>query len=36
LSLIKNYHFADINLFWADIQKNAIERTEAWLQLNTL
>ena len=23
LSFVKNYHFADINLFWADIQKNA-------------
>lgn len=36
LSFIKNYHFADINLFWADIQKNAIVRSEAWLKQNSL
>ena len=35
LSFVKNYHFADINLFWADIQKNAVERSEAWFQENT-
>ena len=35
LSFVKNYHFADINLFWADIQKNAVKRTEAWFQQNT-
>lgn len=35
LSFVKNYHFADINLFWADIQKNAVHRTEAWLKQNT-
>ena len=35
LSFVKNYHFADINLFWADIQKNALIRTEAWFQKNT-
>mgnify|MGYP001168970242 FL=1 len=34
LSFIKNYHFADINLFWADIQKNAVNRSEAWFQQN--
>ena len=34
LSFIKNYHFADINLFWADIQQNALERVMAWKQLN--
>lgn len=36
LSFVKNYHFADISLFWADIQKNAIQRTEAWFQQNSL
>ncbi len=35
LSFIKNYHFADINLFWADIQNNAVNRSEAWFQQNT-
>ena len=35
LSFIKNYHFADINLFWADIQKNAVKRSEAWFYQNT-
>ena len=30
LSFIKNYHFADINLFWKDIQLNAIQRLKAW------
>ncbi|MEK9612888.1 MAG: DUF3089 domain-containing protein [Flavobacteriaceae bacterium] len=34
LSFIKNYHFADINLFWVDIQQNALLRTEAWFQKN--
>ena len=32
LSLIKNYHFADINLFWKDIEQNAIARVESWYQ----
>ncbi|MBL6666767.1 MAG: DUF3089 domain-containing protein [Flavobacteriaceae bacterium] len=32
LSLIENYHFADINLFWKDIEHNAINRVEAWYQ----
>jgi hypothetical protein len=32
LSLIENYHFADINLFWKDIESNAINRVEAWYQ----
>ncbi len=36
LSFIKNYHFADINLFWADIQKNAVLRTESWFKQNNL
>lgn len=31
LSFIKNYHFADINLFWKDIQENAVLRTQSWL-----
>ncbi|MAV79941.1 MAG: hypothetical protein CBD31_04310 [Flavobacteriaceae bacterium TMED171] len=30
LSLIKNYHFADINLFWKDIEQNAIARVDSW------
>jgi len=34
LSFIKNYHFADINLFWKDIQLNAIQRLEAWNKMN--
>jgi len=34
LSFIKNYHFADVNLFWKDIQQNAILRTENWLTQN--
>ena len=34
LSLIKSYHFADINLFWKDIEKNAQVRVEAWLKKN--
>jgi len=32
LSLIQNYHFADINLFWKDIEQNAIARVNAWYQ----
>ncbi len=34
LSFIKNYHFADINLFWKDIQENAVLRTQTWLSQN--
>ena len=34
LSFIKNYHFADINLFWADIQKNAKIRVDSWIEQN--
>ncbi len=34
LSLVKNYHFADINLFWKDIEKNAVERVSAWQKNN--
>jgi len=30
LKLIKNYHFADINLFWEDIRQNAILRVNSW------
>lgn len=33
-SLIKNYHFADINLFWKDIEQNAIVRVKSWYQKN--
>ncbi len=32
LSLIKNYHFADINLFWKDIEKNAARSRKSWQQ----
>ena len=31
LSFIKNYHFADINLFWKDISLNAELRAQRWL-----
>jgi len=34
MSLISNYHFADVNLFWKDISVNAVERTEAWISSN--
>ena len=34
LSFIKNYHFADINLFWKDIEQNAVLRTQQWIKLN--
>ena len=34
LHSIKNYHIADINLFWKDIQLNAIQRLEAWNKMN--
>lgn len=36
LSFIKNYHFADINLFWGNIQQNAVERTATWLKLHNV
>ena len=32
LSFVKNYHFADINLFWKDIEKNAVDRVNAFQQ----
>jgi hypothetical protein len=31
MRLIKNYHFADINLFWEDIRLNVQERIHAYL-----
>ncbi|GIS00934.1 MAG: hypothetical protein CM15mP102_17540 [Flavobacteriales bacterium] len=31
-STIKDYHFADINLFWVDIQKNAKLRVKEWFK----
>lgn len=34
LSFIKNYHFADINLFWEDIRLNAVQRAKAWSEKN--
>ena len=33
-SAIKDYHFADINLFWVDIQKNAKLRVKQWFLKN--
>jgi len=36
LSFVKNYHFADINLFWADIEQNAVLRTKTWFKQNSL
>ena len=36
LSFIKNYHFADINLFWADIQQNAKLRVSKWQEQNLI
>ena len=35
LSFIKNYHFADINLFWKDIQENAVLRVDSWYKKNS-
>ncbi len=29
-SFIKNYHYADINLFWGDIRENAKQRAANW------
>ena len=34
LSLVKNYHYADINLFWGDIQENAEKRVNQWFEVN--
>ena len=34
LSFIKDYHFADINLFWKDIEENAVLRTQNLLVNN--
>ena len=34
LSFVKSYHFADINLFWEDININAQIRAKAWLEKN--
>ena len=34
LSFIKDYHFADINLFWKDIEENAVLRVQSWLKEN--
>ena len=31
----KNYHFADINLFWKDIEINAVERFKSWQKINS-
>jgi hypothetical protein len=34
LSFIKSYHFADVNLFWKDIELNAQLRVRNWEKLN--
>ena len=34
LSIVKNYHYADINLFWLDISKNSQKRVDQWYLLN--
>ena len=34
LSFIKSYHFADVNLFWKDIELNAQLRASKWEKLN--
>jgi hypothetical protein len=31
LSSVKDYHKADVNLFWEDIRVNSIERSKAYL-----
>jgi hypothetical protein len=36
LRFIKNYHFADINLFWQDINLNAQERVKTYLENNAI
>ena len=33
LSFIKSYHFADVNLFWKDIELNALLRAKKWEEL---
>jgi len=32
MSFKKNYHIGDVNLFWKDIQDNAVLRTNSWLK----
>jgi len=34
MSFMKNYHVADINLFWQDIKENVELRTKTWLENN--
>ncbi len=34
MSFMKNYHIGDINLFWQDINENALLRTKTWLEQN--
>jgi len=34
MSFMKNYHVADINLFWQDIKENVELRTKTWLEKN--
>ena len=35
LILKKDYHVADINLFWKDIEINAIDRLKSWHEINS-
>ena len=34
LGIVKDYHFADINLFWKDISENSKIRVSKWLKIN--
>ena len=34
LGIVKDYHFADINLFWKDISENSKIRVNKWLKMN--
>ena len=34
LSIVKDYHFADINLFWKDISENSKIRVNKWVEMN--
>jgi len=34
MSLIKNYHAGDMNLFWQDIRENSVLRLKTYLRNN--
>jgi hypothetical protein len=36
MRFIKNYHFADINLFWEDIRLNTLQRIDAYFSKSEL